>query len=145
MQMHFVAALSQFLLAPLLWSFWLVLLGLPHPMDAVVDRNFMWAAGALFIGIEAMSVATGVIAVSGPAHRHLLPWVPTLHFYWPLGTLAAYKALWELIHDPFYWDKTSHGMAQGQSAGVNGASALPQSFQRSGIELQPRDERLRDM
>jgi hypothetical protein len=36
-------------------------------------------------------------------------WVPTLHLYHPLATLAAYKALWEMMHKPFYWDKTSHG------------------------------------
>lgn len=111
MQTHFVAALSQFLLAPLLWSLWLVMLGLPHPLDGVVDRGLMQAGGAMFIGIEALSVAAGVIATSGRAHRHLQPWVPTLHVYWPLGTIAAYKALWELIHDPFFWDKTSHGHA----------------------------------
>jgi len=35
--------------------------------------------------------------------------VPTLHFYNPLGALASYKALWELMHRPFYWDKTQHG------------------------------------
>ncbi len=131
MQTHFVAALSQFLLAPLLWSLWLVLLGLPHPLDSVVDRGLMQAAGAMFIGIEALTVAAGVIAVSGPAHRHLIPWVPTLHLYWPLGTLAAFKALWELVHDPFYWDKTAHGAA---------ASLHP--LQRSGIQLEPGHERL---
>jgi hypothetical protein len=139
LQTHFVAGLSQFLLAPLLWSFWLVLLGLPHPLDPVVDRTTMQVAGTMFIAIEALAVATGAIAVSGPAHRHLLPWVPTLHFYWPLGTLAAYKALWELIHDPFYWDKTSHGHAPSATQ----TSLLP--LQGPGVELEPRHESLRDM
>ena len=37
-QAHFVSALSQFLLAPFLWSFWLVLLGLPHPLDGFLPR-----------------------------------------------------------------------------------------------------------
>ena len=32
--------------------------------------------------------------------------------YYPLGVLAAYKALWELVVDPFYWDKTQHGQAE---------------------------------
>jgi hypothetical protein len=30
-------------------------------------------------------------------------------FYYPLATLAAYKAAWEMLVQPFYWDKTSHG------------------------------------
>ncbi len=32
-------------------------------------------------------------------------------FYFPLGVLAAYKALYELVSDPFFWDKTQHGQA----------------------------------
>jgi glycosyltransferase XagB len=29
--------------------------------------------------------------------------------YFPLATLAAYKALAEAATRPFYWDKTKHG------------------------------------
>ena len=41
--------------------------------------------------------------------RGLWPWVPTLLLYFPLATLAAWKALIELVIAPYYWDKTSHG------------------------------------
>jgi hypothetical protein len=108
-QTHFVTALSQFLLAPVLWSFWLILLDLPHPLDGMLSPPLLGAIAGTFLMVELLSVATGVIAVSGPAHRHLMFWVPTLHFYFPLGVLAAYKALYELIAAPFYWDKTAHG------------------------------------
>ena len=108
-QTHFVTALSQFLLAPVLWSFWLVLLGLPHPLDGVLSAQVLTAIARLFLMVEVLTVATGLMAVSAPAHRHLLFWVPTLHFYFPLGVLAAYKAVYELVVAPFYWDKTSHG------------------------------------
>jgi hypothetical protein len=30
--------------------------------------------------------------------------------YFPLATLAIYKALWELARCPFHWDKTAHGI-----------------------------------
>ena len=108
-QTHFVTALSQFLLAPVLWSFWLVLLGLPHPLDGVLSAPLLTGIARAFLLVELLTLATGLIAVSGPAHRHLLFWVPTLQFYFPLGVLAAYKALYELIRAPFYWDKTTHG------------------------------------
>jgi hypothetical protein len=26
-------------------------------------------------------------------------------------SIAAYKALWQLITKPFYWEKTSHGLS----------------------------------
>ncbi|MDQ2093494.1 glycosyltransferase [Rhodalgimonas zhirmunskyi] len=108
-QAHFVTALSQFMLAPVLWSFWLVLLGLPHPLDPLVGREIMLALGLSFLTVEVVNVLVNATAVSGEDHRHLLPWVPTLHFYYPLGAIAAYKALWELVFQPFYWDKTQHG------------------------------------
>ena len=31
--------------------------------------------------------------------------------YWLLMSIAAYKALWQLITKPFYWEKTSHGLS----------------------------------
>ena len=77
-------------------------------------------------------------AVRGAAHRHLMPWVPSLHFYFPLGCIAAYKALWELVTTPFYWDKTEHGL----SLGVPARPLLPEPLDRPGIELEPRHERL---
>ncbi|MGR3434152.1 MAG: hypothetical protein ACU0CO_04575 [Shimia sp.] len=32
--------------------------------------------------------------------------------YFPLGTAAVYKALWEAARRPFFWDKTSHGVSR---------------------------------
>lgn len=128
-QAHFVAALSQVFLAPVLWSFWLVLLGLPHPFDPFVSRETMRAIGALFLTIEILNLAIHLYAVSGARHRHLLPWAPTMHFYAPLGAVAAYKALYELVLKPFFWDKTRHGLSLGAARaahkGSDGALDLP--------------------
>ena len=37
-------------------------------------------------------------------------WAPSLILYYPLGTLALYRALWEVGPRPFRWDKTTHGI-----------------------------------
>ena len=108
-QAHFITALSQFVLAPFLWSFWLVLLGLPHPLDPLLPRSVLVNFGLFFLLVEVITILVNATAVSGSKHRHLLAWVPTLHFYYPLGAIAAYKALYELIFQPFFWDKTEHG------------------------------------
>ena len=50
-----------------------------------------------------------VAAVARSPHQGLLPWVPTLFLYFPLATVAIYKALLELVTRPFFWDKTMHG------------------------------------
>ncbi|MEO0370715.1 MAG: glycosyltransferase [Pseudomonadota bacterium] len=111
-QAHFLTALSQFFLAPILWSFWLVLFGLPHPLDPFLSREVMIGLGSAFLVIEVVNIALYASAVSGRRHRHLLAWTPTMHFYNPLGAVAAYKALYELAIKPYFWDKTQHGLAK---------------------------------
>ncbi|MEL6376033.1 MAG: glycosyltransferase [Pseudomonadota bacterium] len=110
-QAHFVAAVSQVLLAPVLLSFWLVFLGQSHPLEAVLPRAFIVGLAALFLTIEVINMTIFAVAVWGQKHRHLMPWVPTMHFYLPLGAIAAYKALYELVVNPFFWDKTKHGLS----------------------------------
>lgn len=121
-QTHFITAISQFLLAPLLWSFWLILLGFSHPLQGLAPPELLLATARLFLGVEVLTIIAGLIAVSRDGHRHLLFWVPTLHFYYPLGTIAAYKALYELIFAPFYWDKTTHGLSLKHKRNVSSAS-----------------------
>ncbi|HRE43521.1 MAG TPA: glycosyltransferase [Terricaulis sp.] len=38
----------------------------------------------------------------------------TMLFYWPLASLAAYRALGELLLRPHYWRKTAHGVSTRQ-------------------------------
>jgi len=33
-------------------------------------------------------------------------------WYWVLTSIAAYKGLWQLIVNPFYWEKTQHGISK---------------------------------
>ena len=39
----------------------------------------------------------------------MLPWILTLPLYWPLGAVAAYRAIAEVFYAPFLWHKTEHG------------------------------------
>ncbi len=109
MQLLFLSTLLQFTLAPVLWSFWLVLMGLPHPLDPYLSGTAITSLTALFLSAEAIAIFIGLAAVARSPHRRLMPWVPTLFAYFPLGTLAIYKGIWEVARNPFYWDKTQHG------------------------------------
>ena len=109
-QILFAGTLSQFVLAPVLWTFWALPLGLPHPLVGVMPMGMFLGLGAVFLTSELLNIAVGVMAVSGEKHRWLRIWVPTLHFYYPLASLAALKGLGEILHKPFYWDKTVHGI-----------------------------------
>ncbi len=109
-QILYFGTLSQYLLAPVLWSFWAIALGFDHPLKGQLPPAAVAGLGLLFALSEALNITVGLWAVRGRAHRHLMPFVPTLHFYFPLGALASYKALWEAVRAPFFWDKTSHGV-----------------------------------
>jgi hypothetical protein len=106
-----IATFAQFMLAPLLWSFWIILAGFEHPvaltLGAQVANFMMW----FFLWSELCNLAISMVAVSQREHRHLMPYVLTLPFYFPMGAMAAAKALKELVAAPFYWDKTEHGIS----------------------------------
>ncbi|SNS04504.1 Glycosyltransferase like family 2 [Antarctobacter heliothermus] len=117
LQILFLTTLVQFALAPVLWSFWLILMGLPHPLDAFLTRPVILGLTAIFLSAEAVSILIGLAALARSPHRFLMPWVPTLFAYFPLGTVAIYKALWETLRNPFYWDKTQHGRSAPDTPG----------------------------
>lgn len=108
-QILLLGTLSQFLLAPLLWSFWLILFGFPHPFAAIAPWGAIVALGALFFLSEVVTLLTAGCAVARPKHRWLIKWVPLMHLYFPLAAIASWKGFAEMLFRPFYWDKTSHG------------------------------------
>jgi cellulose synthase/poly-beta-1,6-N-acetylglucosamine synthase-like glycosyltransferase len=55
------------------------------------------------------------LSMLAPIHRgwlHLIPYSFTVLGYWVLMSIAAYRALWQLVRDPFYWEKTQHGQSR---------------------------------
>ncbi|WP_199178642.1 glycosyltransferase family 2 protein [Acidimangrovimonas sediminis] len=138
-QVLFAGTLSQQLLAPLLWTYWLLFLGLWHPLDAFPAWTG-FALATVFLGTEAVNLALGLIAVAGKRHRFLMPWVPTLTFYFPLAALAAYKAIWELAARPFFWDKTKHGLYDDTRSAPRSApptASAPPSRRHTGTGAPP--------
>jgi cellulose synthase/poly-beta-1,6-N-acetylglucosamine synthase-like glycosyltransferase/glycosyltransferase involved in cell wall biosynthesis len=41
---------------------------------------------------------------------HLMRYVYLVPFYWLLGSWAALKAFYQLVTNPYYWEKTQHGL-----------------------------------
>lgn len=109
-QAFFLSAISQYMLAPLIWSSMIMYFGAPHfiqtalPPDTV--QLIMIAFAATWVG----STAVYIVAISGRSHRHLIPWTFGMSIYLGLGTLAIYKGIFQMLKNPFYWDKTEHGV-----------------------------------
>ncbi len=122
-QITFGASLVLFALAPVFWVFWLdVFGGVPSTLMPLSETG-TWALRTLFVMALCVDMAlqyiglyrAGLIGASKKAPHHnrkdrrfwLIP--PTSYFYFPLATIAMYKALYEVLTHPFYWDKTHHG------------------------------------
>lgn len=102
------------LLLPFAWSTLILAFGLPHP---VVDGLPPVAAPVLTVAMAAL-VALDVGLAAAACRRtdqgHLLPWIPTMQIYFAMATLAAGRAVWELVHAPYHWHKTAHGTFGGR-------------------------------
>lgn len=110
-QLVFLGTLLQFFLAPILWSLWLLMFGVPHPLSsALAPAGIVVLAGFLLFS-ELVGIAVSALALTKTAHRRLIYWVPGMMLYMPLATIAAYRGLWGMVRRPYYWDKTAHGVS----------------------------------
>ena len=108
-QVLFLGSLSQAVLMPLIWSMLTLQLGFGHPVAGVLSHGMIMSISLLFVLAEVLNIAIGIIGLQRSGQRMSALWVPTLILYFPMQALAAYKAFWEMLRCPFYWDKTSHG------------------------------------
>jgi cellulose synthase/poly-beta-1,6-N-acetylglucosamine synthase-like glycosyltransferase len=108
-QVQFLGSIVQALLAPLLWSLWVIPMGVAHPLVTSLSVNSF--GGLYFLMLITMFLGLGfdIEGLKRTNHKMSPLWVISLTIYHPLATFAAYKALWEILTKPFYWDKTSHG------------------------------------
>lgn len=99
------------LIAPLLYLmyfFWLV------TQTYILDTIF--PPSLLYITLVNLLLGNGILIylyMIGIFKRHnysLIPYALTVPIYWLMMSWAAFKGLWQLIHKPFYWEKTNHGL-----------------------------------
>jgi len=86
---------------------------------------FFLAASLLFIG-NFVFVYLGLVAAVRRGDDNLALYALFLPFYWGLMSVAAYKGFAQLITNPFYWEKTEHGVDLG------GHTAQPTPRRTSG-------------
>jgi hypothetical protein len=110
MQVLFLGTLSQLALAPLIWTHWLPLLGLPHPLAEVLPAPVLAAFAVLFVLSTATEITIHAWAARASGKSGLIRWIPALALYYPLATLACWRGIAQILHRPFFWDKTAHGI-----------------------------------
>ncbi len=101
------------LINPLLWATFLIF----QFADASVVTNDIpkplqqLNLYALVFG-NLLFVAFAAAAPLKRGWRGLCVFGMTAPFYWLLTSLAAYKALWQIIFRPYYWGKTDHTISK---------------------------------
>jgi cellulose synthase/poly-beta-1,6-N-acetylglucosamine synthase-like glycosyltransferase len=115
------------LLNPLFWLFYAIWLAasaanldviFPHSLLLLCLFNLLAGNGAFTYLIMLAPIRRGWL--------DLIPFSFTLFGYWILISLAAYKGLWQLLRDPFFWEKTQHGVSRHVAvAQVSGVASAP--------------------
>ncbi len=76
------------------------------------DDILLAVAVANFAGGYAANLALGAMSLRGTGHKGLWPHAIFIPVYWLYVSAAAYRAVWQLIWAPFYWEKTEHGVSR---------------------------------
>jgi cellulose synthase/poly-beta-1,6-N-acetylglucosamine synthase-like glycosyltransferase len=107
------------LINPIFWClyvFWL--------FGAAVGVDLVFPQSLLLLGVFNLIVGNGAfvyLSMLSPIRRgwlELVPYSLSVSGYWALISIAAYKGLWQLLRNPFYWEKTQHGVSRHAAAQI---------------------------
>ncbi|MGA9761481.1 MAG: glycosyltransferase [Gaiellaceae bacterium] len=104
-----------FLAVPIMWLLSLLwFLGLPGGTEIAhfFPHPFATICVVGFIAGNVLMIALNLLAVVRRRIYGLALWALAAPFYWLLHSFAAWRALVQLAHNPFYWEKTPHGLAR---------------------------------
>ena len=83
-------------------------------------RDSRWLLDGLLMPVHLTAIASGLVATAvigliGLARRGRLRdgWILLLTpIYWGCLSIATWRALWQLLRDPYRWEKTEHGLTR---------------------------------
>lgn len=94
---------------PVMWSlflFWTI--ARPPALEGLLPEPLIWLNLFALVAGNFLFILTMAL---GPLKRGLWAYAPyalTAPAYWLLSSLAAYKAIWQAVFRPHYWEKTDH-------------------------------------
>jgi cellulose synthase/poly-beta-1,6-N-acetylglucosamine synthase-like glycosyltransferase len=73
----------------------------------------LWATACVNLALGYLSsILVSMVSVWRRGRRGLAMFALLLPVYWLLISLAAYRAAWQFVRDPYLWEKTAHGTAR---------------------------------
>jgi cellulose synthase/poly-beta-1,6-N-acetylglucosamine synthase-like glycosyltransferase len=96
--------------------FWLLYVG--WLIAAITGFEAVFPEPLLFLSLFNLLAGNGALVflnMLAPIRRgwlDLIPYSLTAFGYWVIISIAAYRGLWQLLRNPFYWEKTQHGVSK---------------------------------
>jgi cellulose synthase/poly-beta-1,6-N-acetylglucosamine synthase-like glycosyltransferase len=85
-----------------------------HGFDAIFPPSVLYISLFNLIFGNGFFIYLNMLGAYKRHNYRLMPFALTVPAYWLLMSIAGFKALYQLIHNPFYWEKTHHGLSQYQ-------------------------------
>jgi glycosyltransferase XagB len=110
MQLFFGAATLCVMMNPIYWALTVAWFAGHYHFIHILFPSILLYLGivGLFVG-NAAFVMSAVSGAYGRGNYEDVKWILLVPVYWLLMSVAAWKALIQLCHKPFYWEKTVHG------------------------------------
>jgi cellulose synthase/poly-beta-1,6-N-acetylglucosamine synthase-like glycosyltransferase len=102
--------LSFLFVPPLYLLFAITMIIGPQSVARFFPGWVLWVSIACLIIGNAMMIYVSMMGVFKRRRYRLVLWALANPLYWLLHSIAAYKALWQLVFKPHYWEKTEHGL-----------------------------------
>ena len=101
------------LIAPVLWSIFILYFCLgSNDFSKYFPKYILYFSMVNLLLGNGLLIYLNLLAGLRRKYYRLIPFALSAPFYWVLQSIAAYKGLWQLIVNPFYWEKTVHGLSK---------------------------------
>jgi cellulose synthase/poly-beta-1,6-N-acetylglucosamine synthase-like glycosyltransferase len=114
------------LLNPIFWALYLAWL-----FASLSGFETVFPQILLFLALFNLLAGNGAfiyLSMLAPIRRgwlDLIPYSLTVFAYWVLMSIASYKALSQLLRNPFFWEKTHHGVSKFSAPAFAETKAVP--------------------
>jgi glycosyltransferase XagB len=109
--------LSFLFVPPLYLLFILTMIIGPQSIAPFFPGWVLWISIACLIIGNSMMIYVSMMGAFKRRRYSLVVWALLNPVYWLLHSIAAYKALGQLVIKPHYWEKTAHGLTSDNAAG----------------------------
>jgi len=101
------------LITPILYLvfFWWIV-SFTKIFDPIFIQPILYLSILNFLMGNAFFIYIQMIGIYKREHFQMVPWAVTVPVYWIMLSISAYKGLFQLVTNPFYWEKTQHGLSK---------------------------------